>query len=357
MSRLSHSDWAGLSEFIRSLYSETDGAQFPVAVLRGLRNLVPCEHAGYNEIDGRTSHVVFFCMHPWSQQIVDLTPALNPYMEKHPLLAFYRANPDRSALQTTDLMSQREFYQTGAYADFYRRAETSNQLAFPLTDYGSSGETGIAINRFRKEFSAREKALLDLARPHIIQAKNNLAKAASALLPGGAGRTGVVNVRDTGEIAHLDPVGQRLLEDYFPGSGRHPARLPEMLNRWLGSTRALLFSDYQAVSPPSFVILREESRLAVRFFMEHGGIVRLVLAEERVESPTRLAGAWNLTVREAEVLHWISEAKNNFEIAAILSISPRTVDKHVERVLSKLGVENRTAAARMAAGGNPGSIR
>lgn len=42
------------------------------------------------------------------------------------------------------------------------------------------------------------------------------------------------------------------------------------------------------------------------------------------------------------------EGKTNFEISVILGISRLTVKVHVERVLGKLGVENRTAAAVMA---------
>ena len=53
-----------------------------------------------------------------------------------------------------------------------------------------------------------------------------------------------------------------------------------------------------------------------------------------------------LTEREEEVLHWLSAGKRDNEIAAILGISPRTVHKHVEHILLKLGVETRTAAAR-----------
>ncbi len=55
-----------------------------------------------------------------------------------------------------------------------------------------------------------------------------------------------------------------------------------------------------------------------------------------------------LTVREAEVLHWIAQGKTNREIGQILDISPRTVNKHLEQVFQKIGVENRTAAASVA---------
>ncbi|MGP1609173.1 MAG: response regulator transcription factor, partial [Burkholderiales bacterium] len=48
------------------------------------------------------------------------------------------------------------------------------------------------------------------------------------------------------------------------------------------------------------------------------------------------------------VLYWISNGKTNREIAEILGMSPRTVNKHLEQIFPKLGVENRTAAARIA---------
>ena len=56
-----------------------------------------------------------------------------------------------------------------------------------------------------------------------------------------------------------------------------------------------------------------------------------------------------LTPREAEVLFWVAQGKPNKDIADILSLSPRTVNKHLEQVFAKLGVENRSAAAAMAA--------
>jgi DNA-binding CsgD family transcriptional regulator len=55
-----------------------------------------------------------------------------------------------------------------------------------------------------------------------------------------------------------------------------------------------------------------------------------------------------LTEREAEVLAWIAQGKGNYEISVILGAKPRTICKHVEHILRKLNVENRTAAAAIA---------
>lgn len=54
---------------------------------------------------------------------------------------------------------------------------------------------------------------------------------------------------------------------------------------------------------------------------------------------------FGLTHRESEVLLWIGRGKSNKDIGDILGLSPRTVNKHLEQVYAKLGVENRASAA------------
>ena len=55
-----------------------------------------------------------------------------------------------------------------------------------------------------------------------------------------------------------------------------------------------------------------------------------------------------LTPRETEVLTWVAQGKTNYEIGVILGAGTRTICKHVQRILNKLKVENRTAAAAIA---------
>ncbi len=61
-----------------------------------------------------------------------------------------------------------------------------------------------------------------------------------------------------------------------------------------------------------------------------------------------LQAAFALTHREAEVLYWLTLGKTNRDISAILSLSARTVNKHLEQVFQKMGVDNRTSAAVLA---------
>ncbi len=61
-----------------------------------------------------------------------------------------------------------------------------------------------------------------------------------------------------------------------------------------------------------------------------------------------LSTRFQLTEREVEVLRWVACGKTNRDIGDILGLSPRTVNKHLEHVYVKLGVETRTAAAAVA---------
>jgi|TARA_R110001599_G_scaffold132228_1_gene308729 DNA-binding response OmpR family regulator/DNA-binding CsgD family transcriptional regulator len=90
--------------------------------------------------------------------------------------------------------------------------------------------------------------------------------------------------------------------------------------------------------------------LALRFVGQHSNgdwLIKLVDGNRPIEAAL-LRSKLDLTERESDVLFWIANGKSNREAAEILSMSPRTVNKHLEMIFPKLGVENRTAAAGVA---------
>ena len=78
------------------------------------------------------------------------------------------------------------------------------------------------------------------------------------------------------------------------------------------------------------------------------GEAMLVLAVTPENATTQRLREAALTPRETEVLGWLAKGKTNRDIAEILALSPRTVNKHLEHVFEKLGVETRAAAAAIA---------
>jgi DNA-binding CsgD family transcriptional regulator len=77
-------------------------------------------------------------------------------------------------------------------------------------------------------------------------------------------------------------------------------------------------------------------------------LFRLTAANEKSDDHL-LKDHFALTTRESEVLLWIAKGKSNRDIGDILGLSARTVNKHLEQIYVKLGVENRASAAVKAA--------
>jgi DNA-binding response OmpR family regulator/DNA-binding CsgD family transcriptional regulator len=86
-----------------------------------------------------------------------------------------------------------------------------------------------------------------------------------------------------------------------------------------------------------------DGALNVRRFTEPGrdDLVMLALEEEHAPPGPAALLSLGLTPRQAEVVYWVAQGKTNPEIGTILGASPRTIDKHMERILDRLGVENR----------------
>ena len=96
--------------------------------------------------------------------------------------------------------------------------------------------------------------------------------------------------------------------------------------------------------------LGAESKIMLRFeqLQDEAYLFTLIKAKQKTNEIDELAKIFNLTKREAEVLYWTAQGKSNKDLAMILDISPRTVNKHLESIFEKMLVENRTCAANMA---------
>lgn len=93
---------------------------------------------------------------------------------------------------------------------------------------------------------------------------------------------------------------------------------------------------------------RAEIFAAIRTVSAGGALIPPVVASKLLRQVRAVESPDALTARETEVLRLVAAGLANKEIAARLSISERTVKFHVSSILAKLGVKNRTRAARLA---------
>ncbi len=154
------------------------------------------------------------------------------------------------------------------------------------------------------------------------------------------GGHGVLVVDARGRIAWHSPRAQRWLAEHFKGE---PA---SALADWLAVAAGQGGDDAHRTSADGRALL------ARRLGDIGMGEAMWLLSETpagNVSAAHRLATA-ALTPRQTEVLSWIAKGKTNRDVAEILGMSPRTVNKHLEHVFEKLGVETRAAAAALASG-------
>ena len=156
-----------------------------------------------------------------------------------------------------------------------------------------------------------------------------------------------VVVRETdGRMIWQTPKARKLLQAYFDIENEHihPDLLP-----WVMKARQ---AGLEGREPPVVVVKESKRLLASLQNLEsqgHDGELLIVLREESHASVVEaLITNFQLTAREAEVLYWVIYGKTNRDIGEILDSSHRTVNKHLEHVFEKLGVETRTAAAALA---------
>ncbi|MBR0812391.1 MULTISPECIES: response regulator [Bradyrhizobium] len=150
-------------------------------------------------------------------------------------------------------------------------------------------------------------------------------------------------VNRQGNLLWATPQAQKLMSDH-QGAQPDDFVLSPSLLQWLEQAKVKGSSKSQAASLP------ENPQLRLYYMGETAPnefLLRLS-RESGTALPPEFTSELGLTTREGEVLAWLSKGKTNRDIAQILGLSPRTVDKHLEQIYAKLGVENRTAAAAIA---------
>jgi DNA-binding NarL/FixJ family response regulator len=150
------------------------------------------------------------------------------------------------------------------------------------------------------------------------------------------GGLGVLVVDAHGRIAWQSPQAQRWVAEFFADGAANACV------GWLDTMDQASGLCRRSVPDGRTLVARLLGEVGLG---ESMWLLTLQPAGDAVAS--RLATA-SLTPRETEVLSWIAKGKTNRDVAEILGMSPRTVNKHLEHVFEKLGVETRAAAAALA---------
>ncbi|MDP3090777.1 MAG: helix-turn-helix transcriptional regulator [Nitrospira sp.] len=350
MERLTGKDLRRISEFLRELYQLRTHEEFTNHLIVALPTIMEGEFTSYNEINHRQGTGSFKTDHPgFLENPAHYGQALARQAHSHPILQYFETTHDRSATTISDCVSQREFRDTGLYKEFFEPLRIPYTIGFAL-EIDSHHSITLAQHKGGREFSERTRAALNAIRPHVLQGfQNALAvtqmqeqlTALDQVME--AGHQAVLSVTTEGRIRFSTPHAQQLFTQYGLRIKRGSEWLPSSLRAWLrGQIAHLQSPDDVAPTIAPLTIAGTTGTLHIHI-VPKAPYVLLMLQENRPTSTTNLAHL-GLSARETEILTWVIQGKTNPEIGMILSISSRTVQKHLERVYSRLGVENRHAA-------------
>jgi len=275
MIHLTSGDQQKLLVCIRETYSNPDIASFPAHIVATTSRIIPSGVISYASIAEEKQGINYTGI--TSCRNWENLEAFGRYMHEHPILNFLHTErlqphrfsqdiekaahkrhpslkhaPHNIAARISDVLTDRQFQSLGIFNEFFRRNGVHYQLLISFLPRADAYSM-ISFNRDKIDFSEKERLLLNLIQPHIVQAHKNA-----------------------------------------------------------------------------------ESLAAAR------------QAFDVVERSGQAMKTYGLTYREEDVLSWVAQGKTNTEVARILNIAPGTVKIHLERIYQKLGVENRTAAAKFA---------
>lgn len=342
-------DLARLNASLLTLYSFQDVQTFSSDLVRLLPTLISADICSYDSIDAHTQQADL----QWTPADVVMIPdgfsILAKHVDDNPVIPHFRQTGDGCAKMVSDFLAQRTFRERPLYQEFYKHYGISFHLITALSTSEHTTLT-LAYHRGRKDFSERDRRILNCFRPHVLQALQ-AAHSFSMLRQEASTRqialaslnVPVLCASANGSLIWITPSCEGLLRKY--GLAIRQSSLPSDLLQWIQSRTAPPNESGEVRQPLEPLAIPGPSGTLIVRYCECSSVFILMFEERAASFSLSTLIHLGLTRRESEILCWVTQGKTNPEIGTILGISPRTVQKHLERIYARLGVENRTAAA------------
>ena len=334
-------DWKLINAAVLRVYRELDAERHARAMLQIINELVPAGSVVMNYFTppDKLTIVSFPDGFATDQQIAQV----GKYSHQSPF-AYFLNTEDATWKMTTDFMPVEDFEKLDLHQVALKPFGVHCQMAAMLASMDNTSHV-ITIQRGREGFNERERALLNALHPHLVTSHvNALAFSRSrdsvtklkAIMETAPGAYGYFNA--DGTVAWVQPKAQAWLLEFFADEVKSHGNVPRSIVALLDVSRA------KGGTPEH--VQRSGGREVLKAMLSPSPLGGWILRLERnVQNPvSRLRPLPQFSTRKNQVLKWMAEGKRNSEIAAILGLSSRTVEKHVQDILATLGVENRATA-------------
>lgn len=205
----------------------------------------------------------------------------------------------------------------------------------------------MSIGRSEFGFAERDRQILQLLQPHLVQAYWNAAEVtrlhAEAMVcreAVEAAGAAVAMIDERGAIVACSTRARQLMQAYCR-PWRRLSRLPDGVARWVREQRQ---APGELRERLPLILTGEQTRLTIRLAWDRAGIGSLLLLNE--ESPRPASGAahpavLNLPPRQRELLQHLLAGDSEKEAAAKMRLSRNTIHNYVTALYRRLDVSSR----------------
>jgi DNA-binding CsgD family transcriptional regulator len=349
VTKLTDSDLDDVLNLIGDIHRVDDIEDFSDVALEGVESLVASDITSFNELDPAADRLVFKTRPLDLAYPADAGELFAHLAHTHPLVTHVASSGDGSARKISDFCTTEQFHASPLYEGLYGPLGVEYQMAINLTTPRPI-IVAIAANRCTRDFDERDRAVLNVVRPHIAQAWRNsrdrhqlrhtLRATSAALVETGRGIVVLSNPPQD-----LTPGAMVLLYRYFGRPGRISV-LPDRVESWLAHLRD---PHRDALEPARPLSARQgERKLVIRHLPASGATHdALVLHEQSAVPEVPRLGELGLSAREAEILALVATGATNARIGEQLHLATGTIKKHLDNIYMKLGVTGRVQATAL----------
>ena len=341
---IQHPDWELVNACLLRLYKELDIDSHSRVMLEVINELVPSDSIALQKASMQNPTEFSAVTLPEVHTTKEQQALIIKYAHQSPFTPYFLATLDPRWKKVTDFIPFDEFQKTEIYRLALSPIGIKHQLFCFLGVFNGTLHAFVT-NRADKEFTERDREVLNLIHPHLLNsfinacaysnAQNSIQqmRAAMETAPGAFGY-----FNQQGQLVWLQKRAEEWLKAFFSNETWVDEKVPHTVRQMINR------SAQENNSPQQIEKNNTTERLTICLGASPVGGWVIRLERFPLIPPSHFRPLPQLSDRKNEVLKWMVEGKRNAEIATILNLSTRTVENHVQEILRELMVENRATA-------------
>jgi DNA-binding NarL/FixJ family response regulator len=361
MQQLEPEDVQKLLQTIQQLYSFVDLDTFLDRSSVAIDRLIPSDIYGpafqSHQGDAISISIAKFGHTLMEDQRRQLEEIANTHFFEHPI-AQHLPKTLGGAYKVSDFITQQQLYRLeGLYQQYLRIMGVQDQMTLFLTEthhlpgmpLQEMPAVCFALHREQWTFTERDRLLLNLLRPHLVQAYENArtlhkAQQEARQFQQSLEQLQVIILDEDLRVQLMSAETAQCLQTYFPGVSAAD-QLPDFVSSWVRYQVDCLHSPLELPSSRlSLTIELAGRKLILRLVPDRATGRYLLLLEEQESLSLKALEYLGLSHRETQVLLGLIKGLDNSAIAQQLGMKSGTVRKHLENIYRKLQVQSRSEA-------------